>query len=642
VNRLNVKMGPAWKPLLQLAGLLSFTCGTNNVIKQTNNLGFCHFDNTTCSLIQHCEEEEVKANKIRQPTKKKRANPKLSQWTHNITSQLDGYKQVLLNASSSPHRVCPPTTIISQEEVERKKQDDASIKLLNEKEAEGFKKNFASIDCGAKLIMSSESLKHPANLINKNLDEYMLMPCQDQNSFTIELCETTKIVRFELDNFELYSGTTKNFKVSLSTNLKDWVVIGNYEASSNKMEVQNFLAETLTFGKFIRVDINSYHGIEHFFCTVTSFRAFGVSEYEYLNIIDNEVDDEVGNDTDEEKKVESEVENKLNQLTIGKKPDQEELNLVSPMHEQNTISTYKYLFLQMRNDVCVDSATFETFTQSSLLANKDNIESINYKEVEKTSEGNIIGVEENSSTKKETSINVSETKMTPKESILVQISNRVKLLEKNLTSQNNILKTFNSSAKQQGDDIGKILDTIMKAKEVFEETAGDTENVKKKVKKIENHVDKVENMLADSAETMKMMMAITIVLAIICLFLVSIICFAPSSQYVSMYEDNMEVEENEDIFVDNGPASQPSSTSYENPSEKAEVDGEPLKRKKKVTFSEEEMEKGSSAEESDISFRMESPQRRLIKKDPRRRATWCGGSFRKLAEDAAALVAKEF
>merc|ERR1712210_77728 len=61
--------------------------------------------------------------------------------------------------------------------------------------------------------------------------------------------------------------------------------------SSDKMGVQNFFDfELKLFGKFVRVDINSYHGSEHF-CTMTSFRVFGVSEYEFLHIIDNEAGD---------------------------------------------------------------------------------------------------------------------------------------------------------------------------------------------------------------------------------------------------------------------------------------------------------------------------------------------------------------
>jgi hypothetical protein len=238
--------------------------------------------------------------------------------------------------------------------------------------------------------------------------------------------------------------------------------------------------------------------------------------------------------------------------------------------------------------------------------------------------------------------NASNTILAPKESILVQISNRVKFLEKNLTAQNNVLKTFNSSSKQQGNDIGKILETIVKAKEVFEETASETEHVKGKVMNMDQKVNRIEHVLAESKETMKMMMAITIVLAIICLFLISIICFRDSSPNYGQYEAKTELED--DKPVDNT-FEMPSSTStiLKN-SDGDRGDESPQQVKKKVTFSEEEIEKSADSGEDDISWRMESPQRRMRmkRKDPLRRATWCGGSLRKLAEDAAALVAKEF
>merc|ERR1712037_640290 len=80
------------------------------------------------------------------------------------------------------------------------------------------------------------------------------------------------------------------------------------------------------------------------------------------------------------------------------------------------------------------------------------------------------------------------------------------------------------------------------------DTAGEAENVKGKVKKMDQKMGKMEDILAESAETMKMMMAITIVLAITCLFLVSVICFSPSPHYV-MFEEKDEVEEEEGLSV---------------------------------------------------------------------------------------------
>jgi len=637
--------------LLHLLSVLVFGCPNNGRTQKGLSLDFCHFDNTTCSLIPNCEDhtsvpDEQGTNSTKGVAKKHskmrvRDGLKAKQ---NVTSRVESYRHLLLNASSSSQKFCEkkPT---SKEEDERRKQEKAIVRLLDEKEAAGWKKNFASVECGAKLIKSSPSLKHPQHLINKNQDEYMLMECNDQNFFIIELCETIKVMRFELDNFELYSGAARNFTVrtvdKYSNNLKDWNVIGHFEASSDKMGVQNFFDfELKLFGKFIRVDINSYHGSEHF-CTMTSFRVFGVSEYEFLHIIDNEAEEtqETASENEAPVKTESEVENRLHQLEIKKKPEVD-----VTVQEHTTIMTYKYLFLQMRNDMCIDSVTLETLTHNSFMGAKDKIQAVKYKSIEKKVVAKVEAEKEQAAVEKSADSNDSNTNMlTPKESILVQISNRVKILEKNVTSQNNILKTFNSSSKQQENDIGKILDTIVKAKEVFEETAGEAENVKGKVKKIDQKMGKMEDILAESAETMKMMMAITIVLAITCLFLVSIICFSPSPHYVMFEEKNEvdEVEEEEGLSVGNSKPSQ-SAPVLDRGAEN--IVEEAPKVKKRVTFTDDEVEETEEASaEEDISLRIYSPKRRVVRrKDATRRATWCGGSFRKLAEDAAALVAKEF
>ena len=615
----------------------------------------CHYDNTTSPLQQIPEDERSESQS--QPGQGRgigtvRRNVARVNQTSCLTT---AYQHLLQNVWQSQPGSCrkdKPT--VTKEDELRRKQDQEIIKLLNEKEAEGWKKNFAGDECGAKLIKSSPSLKHPQHLINKNQDEYMMTECKDETFFIIELCETIKVMRFEMDNFELYSGTPRNFTVrtvdKYSNNIKDWVVIGNFEASSAKMEIQNFSdLELKVFGKFIRVDIKSHHGTEHF-CTMTSFRVFGVSEYEFLHIIDSQAEDTDGTNEQqvEQDLVDSQVENRLNQLMMkrpGHGPES---------RGYTTTLTYKYLFLQMYTDVCVDSVTIESLTQSGSVTSKNGEKSIKYKSREETVSKSRMDVKAigtdglGEDARKEQGIvkaedtNASNTILAPKESILVQISNRVKFLEKNLTAQNNVLKTFNSSSKQQGNDIGKILETIVKAKEVFEETASETEHVKGKVMNMDQKVNRIEHVLAESKETMKMMMAITIVLAITCLFLISIICFRDSSPNYGQYEAKTELED--DKPVDNT-FEMPSSTS----TILKNLDGDrgdesPQQVKKKVTFSEEEIEKSADSGEDDISWRMESPQRRMRmkRKDPLRRATWCGGSLRKLAEDAAALVAKEF
>ena len=244
-----------------------------------SDIGTCHFDNTTCPLtplkfnnIDNCGLKNSELYEPPQFKKKKISNGSQHNFENN-TSLFATYKDIMM-LSASVKANCknkPAESATEDDNKQRRKDEDLEV-LLNERE---WKKNFASIECGAKLIKSSSNLKHPNHIINKNNDEYMLNECKEETYFIIELCETIKVIRFKLDHFELYSGTPKNFTIrtidKYNNNRNEWIVVGKFEASSEKMESQNFSdLEIKSFGKFIRVDINSFHGTEHF-CTLTSF-----------------------------------------------------------------------------------------------------------------------------------------------------------------------------------------------------------------------------------------------------------------------------------------------------------------------------------------------------------------------------------
>jgi len=595
-----------------------------------SDIGTCHFDNTTCPLkINVYPKNTSKQDESCQKKKKDKVFSKLL--LKNNTSLIQNYKDVMMISASVKNKAtCQNNT--AENAVEHGKNNpelDLEV-LLNEKE---WKKNFASIECGAKLIKSSKNLKHPNHIINKNNDEYMLFECIEETFFTIELCETIKVIRFELDNFELYSGTPKNFTVrtidKYSNNINQWIVIGNFEASSDKMEAQNFSdLKIKSFGKFIRVDVNSFHGTEHF-CTLTSFRVFGMSEYEYLSLTEDDVDDENNTGIEEVTiQTESIVETRLQELEMKTQKTQ-------LMKEQTTMLSYKYIFLQMRNDVCVDSVQFESFTKHGIVKNKENIKSIEVSTVEKkiidVSQGKVTDINVPKKVQNLTKLDVNGSAPTvPKDSVLVQISNRVKILEKNITVQNNILKNFNVSSKQQANDINKILETILKAKEVFQETAGENEAVKGDVNELNKKVSKFEELINEYAEALKLMMALTIFLSILCLFLISLICFKPGD--VKMVEVDDEV----DTAV--GTIDQEEEYKEEKCNIKdIHVQTDSPIIKKRVTFSDDEKEVRAEGSEEDISYKL-TARRRVRRRDPARRVTWCGGTFRKLAEEAAFLV----
>ena len=160
-----------------------------------------------------------------------------------------------------------------------------------------LKKNFASLDCGAKVLSANPEAQSPGNIISSQRDEYMLNKCGDSAWFVVELCESIKALKVELANFELYSSVPHEFRVWLVNSYpareKDWVLFGNFRADDVR-DVQTFHSKEGVFGKYAKVEILSSHGSEHF-CPVSMFKIYGISEIELMGGDDDDDDDVVGN-----------------------------------------------------------------------------------------------------------------------------------------------------------------------------------------------------------------------------------------------------------------------------------------------------------------------------------------------------------
>ncbi|XP_030380496.1 uncharacterized protein LOC115628497 [Scaptodrosophila lebanonensis] len=141
-------------------------------------------------------------------------------------------------------------------------------------------KNYASPDCGAKIIASNGDATNTGAVLSHSSDEYMLSTCGSRIWFVVELCEAIQAQKVELANFELFSSSPKNFTVAVSKRFptRDWSNVGRFVAE-DKRTVQPFDLHPHLFGKFVRVDIHSHYSKEHF-CPVSLFRVFGTSEFE--------------------------------------------------------------------------------------------------------------------------------------------------------------------------------------------------------------------------------------------------------------------------------------------------------------------------------------------------------------------------
>ena len=197
-----------------------------------------------------------------------------------------------------------------QEEERRKEEEREKRKQIEQQSHSGasnsskpissirMKKNFASPDCGAKVVDSNAESQGSGNIISMSKDEYMLNKCIDRGWFVVELCDNIKAFKFEIANFELFSSVFKKFRVSLSSsNIPGkWALFGEFEAQELR-GLQTFENKNGVFGKFVKVEILSHYGTEHY-CPISQFKIYGLSEVEIMDADDDDQDPSQLIDTD--------------------------------------------------------------------------------------------------------------------------------------------------------------------------------------------------------------------------------------------------------------------------------------------------------------------------------------------------------
>lgn len=172
-------------------------------------------------------------------------------------------------------------------------------------------KNYASPDCGSKLLTANPEASHASKVIHANKDEYLLNKCRDKTWFVIELCESIRPQKFDIANFELFSNLPKDIHVLASHRYpsRDWTPLARARGQEGNRAVQSFPIETEDFFKYIKVEVHSHYGSE-FFCPISLFRIYGLSEFEVIDTVEEpeepEEPEEVFIDVPAEKKVKDE------------------------------------------------------------------------------------------------------------------------------------------------------------------------------------------------------------------------------------------------------------------------------------------------------------------------------------------------
>ncbi|XP_041659117.1 SUN domain-containing ossification factor-like isoform X2 [Cheilinus undulatus] len=160
--------------------------------------------------------------------------------------------------------------------------------------------NYASVECGAKILGSNPEAKSTSAILMENMDLYMLNPCSNKIWFIIELCEPIQVKQLDIANFELFSSTPKDFLVSISDRYptNKWLKLGTFHARDERT-VQSFPLDEHLYAKYVKVELVSHFGSEHF-CPLSLIRVFGTSMVEeYEEIADpSERPDDLDDDLD--------------------------------------------------------------------------------------------------------------------------------------------------------------------------------------------------------------------------------------------------------------------------------------------------------------------------------------------------------
>ncbi|XP_042318077.1 SUN domain-containing ossification factor isoform X2 [Sceloporus undulatus] len=168
------------------------------------------------------------------------------------------------------------------------------------KKVQKSRNNYASVECGAKILAANPEAKSTSAILMENMDLYMLNPCSTKIWFVVELCEPIQVKQLDIANHELFSSTPKDFLVSISDRYptNKWVKLGTFHARDERnvqsfpLDEQMYAKYVKMFIKYLKVELVSHFGSEHF-CPLSLIRVFGTSMVEeYEEIADSQYQSE--------------------------------------------------------------------------------------------------------------------------------------------------------------------------------------------------------------------------------------------------------------------------------------------------------------------------------------------------------------
>ncbi|XP_065647320.1 SUN domain-containing ossification factor isoform X3 [Hydra vulgaris] len=164
-----------------------------------------------------------------------------------------------------------------------------------------IKKNYASIECGAKVIAANEEATNQIAILKEDKDIYMLNPCNVKAWFVVELCERIELDSIDLANFEMFSSSPESFDVYISSRYpsREWESVGTFQGTPLK-EVKTYTFNEKYYAKYLKIEIKKYYGSEHY-CPLSLLRVFGITEVEQFDSEDEDDHDSSDDEIPKEK-----------------------------------------------------------------------------------------------------------------------------------------------------------------------------------------------------------------------------------------------------------------------------------------------------------------------------------------------------
>lgn len=142
--------------------------------------------------------------------------------------------------------------------------------------------NYASFDCAARVLATNAGCRSASAILQSQKDSYLLNLCSYPEKYVIlELCQDIRIDTLVTANFEYFSSTVREFRVSVSKKYPavGWRELGRFVGENTRKEQIFHINQADVYSRYLRIDFDTYYGNEYY-CLLSVLRVYGMTMME--------------------------------------------------------------------------------------------------------------------------------------------------------------------------------------------------------------------------------------------------------------------------------------------------------------------------------------------------------------------------